>query len=291
MRKTATLSIAMNAHDIVKDISRLVSLPEVCSRLHEMLDNPRHSVPDIAQLISQDTDLAARLLKLANSSLYGFSGRIDNLSRAVNIVGTSELLVLIIATSSVMTFNKIPGDLFNMASFWRHSVYSAVVARQLAKRCNVLHPERLFIAGLLHDIGQLALCYNHAKLGKSILEAVQQSGQPVHIVEQEQLGFDHADTGAALLKLWGLPKTLQLAIAGHHQLHRAGENAHDAAIIHIASAFTHVAEDSDDGYLESIDPLAWRLTGLDKSIIDDILQTAGPEFDEMLNIIVPSAYK
>lgn len=281
----------MNAQDLVKDVNRLVSLPEVCNRLHEMLDSSHHSIPDIAQVICQDTDLTARLLKIANSSMYGFSGRIDNLSRAVTIVGTSELLVLVLAASSVMTFSKIPGDLFNMASFWRHSVYSAVVARQLAKRCNVLHPERLFISGLLHDIGQLALCYNHAGLARDILETVQQTGKPMHIVEQEKLGFDHAETGAALMKLWGLPEALQRAIAGHHQPGRVGEDALDASIIHIASAFTHVAEDDDEEYLENIDPLAWKLTGLDKTIFEDTLLAAGPEFDEMLSIIVPSIYK
>jgi len=157
----------MNATDIVKDINRLVSLPEVCHRLHELLEDPRKNSTDIARLIAQDADLTARLLKIANSSLYGYGGRINSLERAISLIGTSELLVLVLATSSVMTFPKIPGEFFNMASFWRHSVYSGVVARLLAQRCHVLHPERLFIAGLLHDIGLFALCVSHAGLARN----------------------------------------------------------------------------------------------------------------------------
>lgn len=281
----------MNATDIVKDIDRLVSLPEVCHRLHELLEDPRKNVSDIARLISQDADLTARLLKIANSSMYGFSGRIDSLERAVSVIGTSELLVLVLATSSIMTFPKIPGEFFNMASFWRHSVYCGVVARLLAHRCHVLHPERLFIAGLLHDIGLLALCVSRAELARKVMDTVQESGQSMHVIEQIQLGFDHTDVGAELLKKWGLPEGLQAAVKGHHQPGQVKSHALEAAIVHIATTFTHIAENGDDeNDLHRIDPAAWRLTGLDPSIMDEVLLDAGPQFDELLGIILPRHY-
>lgn len=281
----------MNASDIVKDINRLVSLPEVCTRLHELLEDPRKNVSDIARLISQDADLTARLLKIANSSMYGFSGRIDSLERAIAVIGTSELLVLVLATSSIMTFPKIPGEFFNMASFWRHSVYCGVVARLLAQRCHVLHPERLFIAGLLHDIGLLALCVSRADLARNVLDTVQESGQATHVIEQIQLGFDHTDVGAELLKKWGLPEGLQDAVDGHHQPGQVKTHALEAAIVHIATCFTHIAENGEDeSGLHHVDPAAWQLTGLDASIIDDVLLEAGPEFDELLGIIIPRHY-
>jgi len=281
----------MNATDIVKDINRLVSLPEVCHRLHELLEDPRKNSTDIARLIAQDADLTARLLKIANSSLYGYGGRINSLERAISLIGTSELRVLVLATSSVMTFPKIPGEFFNMASFWRHSVYSGVVARLLAQRCHVLHPERLFIAGLLHDIGLLALCVSHAELARKVMDTVAESGQAMHVIEQIQLGFDHTEVGAALLKKWGLPEGLQAAVNGHHQPGQVKEHAFDAAIIHIATVFTHIAEDGrNENDRHHVDPAAWQLTGLDQSIMDEVLIEAGPHFDELLGIIIPRQY-
>lgn len=282
----------MDAAEIVKDVNRLVSLPEVCHRLNELLEDPRKNISDIARLIAQDADLTARLLKIANSSMYGFSGRITSLERAVSVIGTSELLILVLATSSIMTFPKIPGEFFNMASFWRHSVYCGVVARLLAKRCHVLHPERLFIAGLLHDIGLLALCVSRADLARKVLDTVHESGQALHVIEQIQLGFDHTDIGSELLKKWGLPEGLQDAVNGHHQPGLARQSPLDAAIIHIATAFTHIAEDQeDDSELHHVDPIAWQLSGLDASSMDEVLREAGPEFDELLGIILPSNYR
>jgi len=282
----------MNATDIVKDINRLVSLPEVCYRLHDLLEDPRKNVSDISRLISQDADLTARLLKIANSSMYGYSGRIDSLERAISIIGTSELLVLVLATSSVMTFPKIPGEFFNMASFWRHSTYCGVVAKLLAHRCHILHPERLFIAGLLHDIGTLALCVSHPDMARKVMDTVHESGQATHVIEQIQLGFDHTDVGAELLKKWGLPEGLQAAVSGHHQPGQVKEHALDAAIIHIATSFTHIAESGEDeNDLHHVDPAAWQLTGLDESVMDKVLLDAGPQFDELLSIILPSHYR
>lgn len=281
----------MNATDIVKDINRLVSLPEVCYRLHDLLEDPRMDISDIARLISQDADLTARLLKIANSSMYGYSGRIDNLERAITVIGTSELLILVLATSSVMTFPKIPGEFFNMASFWRHSVYCGVVARLLAQRCHVLHPERLFVAGLLHDIGLLALCVSRADLARNVMDTVHESGQAMHVIEQIQLGFDHTDVGSELLKKWGLPEGLQAAVNGHHQPDQVKKHALEAAIVHIATAFTHIAENGEDeNDLHRVELAAWQLTGLEESIIDEVLLEAGPQFDELLGIILPRLY-
>jgi HD-like signal output (HDOD) protein len=281
----------MNATDIVKDIDKLFSLPEVCYRLHELLEDPHNNVSDIARLISQDADLTARLLKIANSSMYGFSGRIDSLERAISVIGTNQLLILVLATSSVMTFPRIPGEFFNMASFWRHSAYCGVVARLLAQRCHVLHPERLFVAGLLHDIGLLALCVSHADLARNVMDTVHESGQAMHVIEQIQLGFDHTDVGSELLKKWGLPEGLQAAVRGHHQPGQVKNHALEAAIVHIATAFTHIAEDdSDENDLHHVDPAAWQLTGLENSIMDEVLREAGPQFDELLGVIIPRQY-
>ena len=109
----------MQVSELVQDVNKLVSLPEVCTRIHQMLEDPRYTSKDIGHVLSQDVDLTARLLKIVNSSFYGFPARIDTINRAITVVGNSELLVLVLATSAVMTFKNIPADLMNMATFWR----------------------------------------------------------------------------------------------------------------------------------------------------------------------------
>ena len=282
----------MQANDLVKGVSKLFSLPEVCTRLQEMLEDPHHSASDLGKVISQDPDLTARLLKIVNSSFYGFPGRIDTVNRAVTVIGISELLVLILGASSVMTFNKIPGSLINMAEFWRHSVYCGVVAKQLAKRCNVLHHERLFVAGLLHDVGKLVLCTKLPEQARIVLAQSYDNEVPLYELEQNEFGFDHAELGGLLLANWQLPESLCQAITYHHQPGAAATPSIEAAIVHIANAITHLAEDSTTGgsYIDGTDEHAWSLTRLDRSIAEEVLIDAMPIFDEALDAIVPARY-
>jgi len=281
----------MNAVDLVKDVNKLVSLPEVCTRLHDLIESRTHTVHDMAELIMQDPDLSARLLKISNSSMYGFRGRIGSIDRAITVVGTSELLVLVLATSSIMTFKNIPSELFNMASYWRHSVYCGVVAKVLAKHCNVLHPQRLFLAGLLHDIGLLALCYCEPELAKQVFDKTRDEKIDIYEAEQEILGFDHADIGRELLLQWGLPENLPEAVYWQHHLTKTDIPSLDACIVHLAVEYTHVLEKTDeDGPPQHIEPIAWKMTKLDPSRMDMMLLEAAPEFEEALGIIIPNVY-
>ena len=285
----------MTAEALIKDINKLVSLPEICTRLDQLMDSPYNSIQAMAELISQDVNLSARLLKLANSSLYGFSGRVDSIPRAISIIGTTELMILIMATSTMMTFKQIPGHFFNMAGFWRHSVYCGVFAKRVAKLCNILHPDRLFIAGLLHDIGLLAICSHYPDMAKQIFEKLAGDETPIsnkHIyeVEQELFGYDHAEVGRELARKWNLPEYLQNAIYYHHHLDQADRPMLDAAIIHIASEATHAIETGGiENFHEEINNSVWPLTGLDKETIDTVHDDALPELEEMLSILLPSA--
>lgn len=286
----------MTAQALVKEINKLVSLPEICTKLDQLMDSPYNSTQAMAKLISRDVNLSARLLKLANSSLYGFSGRIDSISRAISIIGTTELMILIMATSTIMTFKDIPGQTFNMASFWRHSVYCGVFAKRIAILCNILHPDRLFIAGLMHDIGLLAICTKYPDMANQIFEKLGSTeattNKQIYEVEQSLFGYDHAEVGRELAIKWHLPEYLQDAIYYHHHLEEADKPILDAAIIHIASEATHAVETGAiENFNEEINEIVWPLTGLNKETIDEIHDEALPDFAEILGILLPGAAK
>jgi len=290
MQNQAKEKVQTNAEDLVKGMIKLVSLPHVCIRVNLMADDPSFTNNDIGDVISQDASLTIRLLKVANSVFYGFPSKIETVSRAVTVIGSQELSNLVLAVSAVRTFSNIPIDLANMASFWRHSMFCGIVARLIAKRCNILHTERLFVSGLLHDIGQLILFHKLSDLSSQMLRRVGLTDEALHEVEQNFLGFNHGDVGAELMKLWQLPTTLQNSIKYHHCPGEAKADDLEASILHLANAITDIAEMEHlrNIKLERIDPYAWKRTKLSEDIIDEIIDDAHPLLFDGLALIMPN---
>jgi putative nucleotidyltransferase with HDIG domain len=282
------------AYQWVRDISGLVSPPEVCIKLVDLVDSPKSTAHEIGEVISSDPNLSARLLKLVNSSFYNYSGRIDTLSRAIAIVGTRELYSLAISVSAVRAFSKIPAQLINMDTFWRHSLFCGIIARYLAKRCGILHPERLFVAGLLHDIGELVLFARAPEKSRDLMLMAEGDENVLAYAERQEFGFNHAELGGLLATLWKLPETLVEAVSCHHAPFDAVCSKQQAAIVKIADM---LADRSSLGALFEAQPRQaspleiennlWRVTGLCAANFDEtqIIGDAGQQFIEASGIL------
>jgi putative nucleotidyltransferase with HDIG domain len=232
--------------DLVTRNVRLVSLPEVCIQVQALADSPLTTASDIGEVVGKDTALTSRLLKLVNSAYFSLPRKIDTVTRAVNMIGMRELRSLTLAASAAEMFNRIPSNLIDMAAFWQHSVFCGLLARNLAQRCNVLHSERLFTAGLLHDVGRLLMLM---KLPDEISRAESmrlQSKKDICVLERDLIGFDHAEVGEALLKHWNMPENLCASVRYHHDPEQANDACLEAALIHIADQVTHSAQESKD---------------------------------------------
>ena len=299
----------MHARDLIQDNVQLLSLPEVCLRIQQLADDPHADMADFAQLVAQDPALTTRLLKLVNSAYYGSPGRIDTLSRAVNMVGIAELRNLTLAMAAMEVFGGLENERFDMLSFWRHSVYCALLARFLAKRARVLHAERLFIAGLLHDVGRLLIFSLLPEPSARVLQRTAR-GEEVCAAEQAELGFDHAEVGHELLSLWQLPRELCVAVGSHHAPERAETARLETTLVHLANQIAHQVEiiaqdrsspryDPFGGFtnpnilkdvagrplLEAIPASTWSQAGLEAEVVDAAVAAAAPDFDELLNIL------
>lgn len=274
---------------LVQGAIKLVSLPHVCIRVNLMVDDPEFSAADIGTVIQQDASLAAKLLKIANSPMFGFRARVDTISRAVTVIGQRELRDLVFAVSAVRTFNQIPVDLANMAMFWRHSIFTGIVAKLLAQQCQVLHTERLFIAGLLHDLGQLLIFHKLPEQAQKALRRAAALDEASYASERVIFGFDHATVGGALAQLWELPPTLHAAIRFHHDPERAPESL-EAALVHLADTMAHIAEAPErrEGLLSQVQACAWQLSGLTPEVIDSVITQAHPLLFEGLAMLMPS---
>lgn len=276
---------AITPSDLIKDIGGLITLPDVYLKINRLVEDPNSNSADIAKAVSQDPSFTVRLLRVANSSLYGFSSTIDSVPKAVAIIGTAQIRSLALSMSVASSFAGLPNELVSMDNFWRHSLLCALAARHLAKEARRCDPDALFTAGLLHDIGELVIFNRLPEQAKAALERVldSQDEMPVFQAERETMGFDHADAGGELARQWNLPPLLEDCIAHHHAIADAKRHPRETALVHIANTIALMAEidtlDADD--VESIDPLAWELTGLSEDSIEPAMRAIQTEVVEV----------
>jgi putative nucleotidyltransferase with HDIG domain len=274
-----------SASELVTDIGGLVSLPEMYLHINRIVEDPNCTTADIAKAVSKDPSFTLRLLKIANSALYSFPSAIDTVSKAVSIIGTSQIRNLALSMSAARSFAGLPNELVSMQNFWRHSLLCALVARHLAKEARGCDPDALFTAGLLHDIGELVLFNRLPELSKEALLLVLDSMEAlsVHEAEQQLMGLDHSDVGGELARQWKLPPLLEECIAHHHRIEEAKRYPRETALIHIANIVAQMAElDSLSlGDVPAINPLAWEATRLDEASIEPAVREAQAEVAEI----------
>jgi putative nucleotidyltransferase with HDIG domain len=270
--------MTITTQQLIDDAEQLVSLPEACIRLNELVADPRCSTEEIGRVINQDVALTARILRIANSPMYGLATQVDTISRAVMMLGTEPIRNLALATTAVKTFSGIPNTLISMDQFWEHSIYCALCARTLAMDCLKQQREAVFVGGLLHDIGRLLMYHQEPELSRQALESRQHSTEPWEHQDAERavFGFDHAELGGELAKRWGLPNNLYECIAFHHAPAQARTHPVEVAIVHIANSLASLAQQDtlEPDQAPAIQPLAWELTGLDTNIIEAIVASA-----------------
>jgi HD-like signal output (HDOD) protein len=269
---------------IRRDI-KLTTLPAIFNRINEAIMKPSSSSHDIADLISKDTSLSARLLKLVNSAFYGYPSQIDSLARAVSIVGTNQLNMLAFGIDITSAFKNIPGDYINMDSFWRHSILCGIIARLIAAQKNIQNTERLFLAGMLHDVGRLVIYIYAPRHAVKILEQSRETGQLLSSLETENLGGDHAEIGGLLLQVWKLPQSLETAVR-HHHASNCNPNGLESAIVHIADVAAKAlgVGSSGDPFIPPMNPAAWRQVGLSVNSLEPIVDQADRQLEETFQL-------
>ncbi len=280
--------MAATAEQIVKEVNDLVSLPEVAVRVNRMVDSPNYAVADVGKVIAQDPALTARLLKVANSPFYGLSTKIDTVSRAVSVLGSRQIRDLVFATSVTKVFDGLQNDLISMDDFWTHSICCGLAAKILAEKIGNGVGESIFIGGLLHDIGRLIMFKHLPELArKALLASIEGPDESLSVAERAFMTFDHAELGAALVRHWNMPASLQEIVGCHHDITKAKRYRKEVAIVQIANAIavmveldTLLAEDAP-----AIQPLAWELTGLDPSILEPTMEKVNEDLSAVKSML------
>jgi len=223
--------------DILRKEQQLPALPQVFLALKKAISAPNTSADDLAEIISQDPSLTAFLLRMVNSAFYSLPMQIDTISRAVTVVGVNQLSTLAVGTSVMSLFKDVPAEVLDMEQFWKHSVACGLIARRLCRITGKGDPERAFVAGLLHDIGQLIMLQAEPERAAAVLSHARGKDVLLWVEEKALLGFDHATLGGMLLRKWNFPFVLVTAVLEHHQPKKKQKEA-EPGLVHCAETIT-----------------------------------------------------
>ncbi len=252
----------------LREIKNLPTLPGIVFKLTKMAEDPDTTTEQMGKVISKDHILAAKLLKLVNSAFYGFPQRISSLNSAIILLGFNVIKSLIISASIFEVMEDQDVEL------WEHSLGCAVVCNVLAQRLGVSDPEEISTAGLIHDIGKVAIKMELPKEFDKITDIVQQKKVSRIQAERAVLGLDHAEVGGWLAKSWNLPNKLVEPIASHHDPRLAKEEQLPAAIIHFSNILIRCLGygHAGDVWVPPLSNRAWRLLELTPSDLDTIIE-------------------
>ncbi len=271
---------------LISRIKDIVSLPDIYQKLMEVIDDPLSAAADVAEVISCDAGLSARLLRIVNSSFYSFPSKIDTISRGVTILGTKELCDLALATSVMNLFDDSLNCLVDMNQFWNHSIGCGVFARKLALFRHEPNAERFFVMGILHDIGRLILLSYVPEIIRGVIVRAARTRNPLNVIEKQTLGFTHADVGAALLKAWKLPDSHQEAVGLHHHPSRARRFKQETATIHVADIMATAMSMGSSGnvLVPNLIPEVWDRLEMSPSVLTRLAEEAESEVNHLVQI-------
>jgi putative nucleotidyltransferase with HDIG domain len=184
------------------------------------LENADFSASEIARKINQDVALTAHVLKMANSVLFAPTEKISSTSQAVSMIGTMRIKGLVSTAWAFQLLDeskKVPG--FDPRTEWHHALEVGSQCLEMAKsvHCDSKTEDEAFSAALLHDVGKVLIAVNMPEVFAAVTEEAEERKLGRWLVEQEMLGFDHADLGAQVLKGWDMPEQIVTAVREHHQ--------------------------------------------------------------------------
>ena len=247
----------------------------VLNEIEAALNSSVCSIATVAEAIERDPDLTARLLRLGNSSFFGFPLRLATVKEAISLIGLQEVHDLIVASSVIRQFKGVPGDLVNMKSFWEHSLACGIGARVLASQRHLPHADKFFVAGLLHDLGRLVLFQEAPEESHEVFRLYRKERLLLHEAEAKVLGFNHAEIGEALMRHWQYPPNLALAVARHHRPTTTGITNPEAAVVHVSDYLVNAMElgSSGEHYVPPLQPEAWNALRCTTDILGTVVKT------------------
>jgi putative nucleotidyltransferase with HDIG domain len=224
---------------LVGSLRELPSLPRTYAELRRVLSDPDTSIEQVVRIVEQDVAISAKVLQLVNSAFFGVTREISDIQTAVSYLGMTILQNLVLSVEVFRSFipkKTIPG--FSLEEFHQHSQLAARLASEIGKRARISNA--VAVGALLHDIGKLVIAERAPDHLARALQGVHQDRHPLFMIEEELVGVSHAEVGAYLLSLWGLPSPVVEAVAHHHHPERVPQEKLDMiSVVYLANQLAH----------------------------------------------------
>ncbi|WP_299078483.1 HDOD domain-containing protein [uncultured Paraglaciecola sp.] len=204
----------MDLQDYTASAGDIFVLPEAVIKIKQLIDDDTTSMDDIAQVINYDPAIMSQVLKVSNSALYKFPNKITTVTKAIQVIGTKSIYDLVLAYGVASAFKSIEPNVIDLEKFWEQAVSCALICKYLAEEVGLKEPEKMFVCGLLHNIGELVLVQLNPTAA-SKCSAISSDNTPL-MMQNTHLGFCYADLSAELLKLWGIPTGISQVVAKTH---------------------------------------------------------------------------
>lgn len=250
----------------LEKIDTLPTIPSTLKKLLTVIENPKVSLSEIGAFISNDPVLTSRVIKVVNSPVYGFPGRISSVNQALILLGLNVVKGMLLGVSVFEAMKKA------MEGLWEHSVGCAVTSKIIATKKGLGDVEEISVAGILHDIGKVALGLKFPDQYKGVIKTAIDKNMLIMDAERELFFITHADAGAWIGKRWNFPKSLLEIMEYHHKPHLSKSFTVQTAVVHLADILVRAKGFgfAGDYVIPLINPTAWQTLALTEQELKEI---------------------
>lgn len=263
----------------------ITQIPETMVALLDVIQKNYNSAKAIVEIITSDPVLATKVIQFVNSSLYGYPRCIDSVTSAVGIIGRRQLRLIALSVIFIELFRSNQSDIIGFNPFWRHSIGCGILCMNIGKEVGYTDGERLYLAGLLHDIGRLFMMTETPGMMRDAIHLSGMENCPLYEAELSVFGFDHCQAGAQMMQTWNCPQFLIDSIGGHHAPDCPNI---ESCIIYVADTIAHTTLDGESGVLclpkVSLDN--WKKLNLGPSDITRLVAVAAQQYQELTEILI-----
>lgn len=273
----------MNALEYASQANGSFALPDACFKVKSLMEDENSTIEDFANVISVDPSMTSRLLQIANSAIYSFPGEISTISRAITIIGTQAIYNMMLVDVAATAFKHFTNQAIDLKRFWRMSVFCGLATKNLAIHAGIRDIERLFVAGLLQNFGELIVAKTNPELAQQC-EKYSADKLP-WALQKEVLGFTYTDVSAELLKIWQIPEKIILPIR-HYNEASSNDINKDVKVLYLASRLALVDSHPDEfSYDETVDESLCKALKISADDLINAATFASNEAENILNIM------
>lgn len=274
---------------VMASVGKFPTLPTIYNKLNEVTANPRSGAVDVANVIMQDQSATTEILKIANSAMYGFVGKVTTVQQAVVFIGFQEVKALVLALSILNMFKDSKGnEILNPQELWKFSFGVGVVVRNIAKQLNKPNVEEYFVGGIVHGIGKLIFLKTIPEIYYKLVSHAKQNKIYLTQVERKVIGISHSGVAEILGEKWKLPRTLVNAMGNYYSGYVDGRFHLMTSIVHVGVIAAAMFEfgDNCDGLVPQINKEVWKELNLPSDFFSVNMPKMKSEYDQICQIFL-----